>query len=1442
MNSAEAYIPTDRRAALLTQQELPTTDWGAVLFVDISGFTPLTGALQRAYGPRRGAEELTRQLNRVYTALIDAVEAYNGSVIGFSGDAITCWFGENDDTQSSTPSSNHPAHTPILAAVSAALALQTAMAAVQAITLAGGSTIRLGVKAALAAGMVRRFIVGDPAIQLIDVLAGTTLDRMAAAEQLAQQGELVLDAATAALVQAELVVEAWRAQPAAEDSSDGFAVVSALRRASVRQRPPPLRPLPEKVVRSWVLPAIYERIQNQQGRFLAELRPAAALFVKFTGIDYDGDSAAPAKLNSYVNWMQRIINQHEGALIQLTTGDKGSYLYAAFGAPIAHDDDMVRATAVGLALRQPPPECPFISSIQIGISYGMMRVGAYGSEGRRTYGVLGNETIMAARLMTHAQPGQVVVSAVVAEAISDRYEVVALGSFQLKGKSEAQPLFAVLQPQLESHMSKKLYTTPLVGREAELALLTQVAAQVQAAQGQIVRIEGNAGLGKSHLVAAFTQLAQGMGFHVVVAGGQSTAQDTAYFVIRQLMQMLLGLEAIGEQRVEAQIATLTRQLTTANPSWSLRIPLLGDLLGLPLVDNATTAAFDARLRQEALVTLTVEIFQHYAQQQKRLLLLEDIHWLDEASQGIVLALARTVPNMPLLLLLVHRPSVREQETFLTQIAALPAQTHIALPELTALGTSELVGQRLQGTISGLAASLIQIQAQGNPFFTEELVDALLESDQLQQQGAVWTLAPALQERLRNAGCLLREQGEEVVNPAASLSAVDLGMPSTIQGIILARLDRLPEPVKLTVKVASVIGRVFSHDLLLQAHPVAALHETLDQEVATLLAREFARLEAPAPRPVYIFKHNITQEVVYQTLLSDQRNELHLGVATALERLQPESIEALALHYYNSNLEQPPIRDKALHYLEAAGIRTKHDYANETALSYFERALGLATKADWLKAKVEILHILGRRAEEEQTITQLAEVAEAKLGEVALLRGSYYEAVSDYEQAQQSLEQALIYHREHNDVRGEVKCMSQLGLIFVRQGDYEAAQHSYQRALALTQQSAQANKDQAPLLYGLSVVNRQLGNYPAAISHLQTALGFYRDADNRQGEAQILNALGTVAYLQRDYGQAETFYRQALTIQQMIGDRAGESGSLMSLGQTARTQGDYSKAATLIADAMTMFQAQNNRWWEKIGQIELGIIALLTGNLSLATGYFEQGVELSRAIGDTTGEAIALLNLGQTKRDQADYASAQAMLLQSKRIADQQGDKELTAQCWSDLALCSLYLGRFQETIERSQQALALFTALKIQAALTTELCTLAEAYLQLQQPAEAAIYINQAFQLLNELGGEGPDYPQRDYLVCYRIFKHLAQFEAAHLALAKADFLRQQKAQQISDQAMRTSFLENVAFNRQIQEAVAQQAHLVQNAVSFVTEDTGNTEGTGNTEQVISAVFPVVDA
>lgn len=1383
MNPAEAYIPIDRRQALANGATLPTESHGATLFVDISGFTPLTGALLQRYGPRRGAEELTRQLNRVYTALITEVERYCGSIIGFSGDAITCWFdGQRRDVGGATSR-----------AIGAALAIQQSMAQFHTIRLDGRTTISLAVKTAIAAGGVRRFTVGDPAIQLIDVLAGSTLDRMAAAEQMAAQNELVVDEVSLQPLFASVTIAEWRADP---QNGQRYALVTAI------EPPPSPQPWPDcptvtpAQAKPWVLPAIAARLQGQQERFLAELRPAAALFLKFTGLDFDHDEGAPQKLDRYIHWVQSIINRQEGALIQLTTGDKGSYLYAAFGAPIAHDDDIHRAAAAASILRTPPPTCLFIATTQIGITYGTMRVGAYGSKSCKTYGVLGNETIMAARLMTHATPGQIVVSELIAETIRDQYQITALGHFKLKGKVEPQPLFALLQPHTLANRSQKLYETPLVGREAELQQLVDAARQVERGDGCMVRIEGSAGLGKSHLVATFAHLAKGRQMRPIIAGGQSTAQGTAYFAIRALLGTLLGLSEATT--VESQIADLTAQLTQANPSWALRIPLLADLLALPIPNNVTTAAFDARLRQEALVTLTMEIIQHYAQQERLLLILEDIHWLDEASQGIVFALARSIPTFPLLLLLVHRPPLREQDSFLSEIATVAEQRFIALSELTGPAIVALVEQRLRGSITRLAASLIQIQAQGNPFFTEELVDALVESGQLQVQAGVWALVPTLIERLQSAGCLLRRKGEEMINPEASLSTVDLGIPSTIQGIILARLDRLPEPIKLTVKLASVIGRLFSHDLLLLAHPAAVVDTELDQEVATLLAREFARIEAPTPRRIYIFKHNITQEVVYQTLLSDQRHELHLGVATALERLQPESIEELALHYYNSNVELSPIREKALHYLEAAGLRAKHDYANETALNYFDRALGLEERAVWLQAKVEILHTLGRREAELAALDRLTSVTDADRGEVALLQGRYYEAMSDYDEAQKHLERALVHYKTATNMRGEVQSLNQLGVIQARQANYEVAKRIYSSALAIVSTEPTLQDEQAVLLYDLGIINRQQGRYPQAQHQLEEALSINQRMYQRQREGKTLTALGTVAYLQRDHNKAKQFYRAALDIAREIGERSGEAASLISLGQVARTLEDWGEVTQYILQGQTIFHMLGNQWWESRTLNELGVINLIIGDFVAATNFLQQSLTVSRQIGDSSNEAVALLNLGQVVREQGLLREAVDMHEQSMAIAQIQGDIDLEAQNWSDLAIVNLYLHQPEQAISYAQNSLKLLEKLGIEAALTTDLCTLAEASMQLNQQSHAETYTNQVFTLLEELNGEGADYPHRDYFTCYRILEQLGDHQRAHAALRKAYTILQKKAMRIGDPAMRSSFLENVTFNRQI--------------------------------------------
>ncbi len=578
------HIPMDRRQALAQGESLPDCTQGAALFADISGFTPLTEALVRELGPRRGADELTYQLNRVYDALIAEVHRYQGSVITFSGDAITCWLDGDDG----------------LRATACALAMQATMAQFAEVSTPSGLKLSLGMKAAIATGPVRRFIVGDPRIQQMDVLAGATLDHMAAGEHQAQQrGEIIITDKVAAHLGDRAHVAEWR-----EEAETGarFAVISGL---ATPVEPTPWPPLPasaltESQVRPFLLPPVYERLRSGEGRFLAELRPAVALFLRFGGLDYDQDAEAGRKLDAYLRWVQTILAHYEGYMFQLTLGDKGCYLYGAFGAPLVHDDDPMRAVAAALELRAPPPDMLAITGIQIGISRGRMRAGAYGGTQRQTYGVIGDEVNIAARLMGIAQPGQIVISQRIADAVAERYILDYVGPVALKGKREPLPVSLVLgrrQPSVYSALGNR-FTQPLIGRERELKQAAHLLDTVQAGEGRILRLEGVAGVGKSHLASEIARHAAEQGLRIIWGTCQSTSQGTAYYVWRHMARALFGLtdnrrkhtdhetqttddnDPLARQiaQVEAQIHETNPDVVTVQPETHtcVRSPIMAD--------------------------------------------------------------------------------------------------------------------------------------------------------------------------------------------------------------------------------------------------------------------------------------------------------------------------------------------------------------------------------------------------------------------------------------------------------------------------------------------------------------------------------------------------------------------------------------------------------------------------------------------------------------------------------------------------------------------------------------------------------------------------------------------------------------------------------------------------------------------------------------------------
>lgn len=896
MPASNAYIPFDRQQAIVAGTPLPTRTFGTALFADISGFTPLTEALTRTLGQARGAEELVRTLDRVYDELLGEVDRFGGSVISFSGDGVTCWFEGNDPHR----------------AVAAGFAMQSVMQQFRTVAVPQGGTVSFSVKVAVATGPMRRFLVGDPAIQLIDTLAGSTMVRLATAGSLTGKNEVMIDEPTFETLAGSAQVQEWRTR-----DSLRFVAISGLNTAV---QPTPVKPLDpnalsDEQIRPWLLEPVYNRLQSGQGDFLAELRYTLSVFISFSGIDYDQDEAAGDKLNAFICWVQQVLTRYEGALIDLTIGDKGSYLYAVFGAPIAHDDDVIRALGAALDLREIPNELNHIAPIKIGISQGQMRTGAYGSNQRHTYGVLGNEVNLAARLMELAPPWRILVTERVVNAGSARYQFTPMGAISIKGKQETVNVFQ-LQGRENAQVPKNT-TTSMVGRATERTLLSKkLDTFLVKKETQLVIIEGDAGIGKTRLLEDVRSEAQGRSITTISGTGNAIEKSTPYYAWRPVFLHIFKLDTLPDDRSVRSAHLLSLLEDMLPPSLQKLAPLINAVIPLDLPENELTRQMNGQVRADNTQLLLLYILQNLSGNGPIVLLLEDVQWFDSASWFLTRRVA--VEVAPILMVIATRPLSEPLPVEYRSLLAETFTTRLNLSPMPLVDIHALMAQRLGvQSVPDSIIRLISEKAEGNPFFAEELTYAMRESGLIQITGNQVQLAPNL-----------------------DLNALTL--PESIQDLVTSRIDRLSPSQQLTIKVASVIGRIFIYRILYDSYPINQDRTTLREQLEKLGHLNLTTLETLEPEIIYAFKHFITQEVSYSLMLFSQRRELHRTVAEWYEKYQADDLSAYyaLLAYHWSNAEQP---EKAIEYLEKAGEQALHNFANTEAVTFFERALALSNE-------------------------------------------------------------------------------------------------------------------------------------------------------------------------------------------------------------------------------------------------------------------------------------------------------------------------------------------------------------------------------------------------------------------------------------------------------------------------------------------------------------------
>ena len=1172
--SLSTYLSQDRLQAIANNTSLPERANGLVLFADISGFTALAENLTRSHGKRLGTESLSIQLELVYTALIAQVVAMGGSVVGFAGDAITCWWEDGSDSA--------------LRAATAALGMQAAMQGFP----------KLNLKAGLASGPVRRFVVGDPDIQQLDLLTGETVTRASTAEHLAKAGQVQIDKTTLNALGERVRVSKLQNNPELEGK---FANITGLNVSPPTMEVPPVPRVDDALLSGWLHPAVAE---NTNELLRTDLRPCTALFVKFTGIDFESDEAGE-QLQAFVVTAQRSAKRHGGILLDIVMGDKGSYAYLNFGALSVHEDDPLRAVKTAMELRNKTG-----LQLQMGITQGLMRVGAYGGETRKVFGALGDDVNLAARLMTIAKEDEILLSSHVYKSVIDHFTFEARPALMIKGKSEPIPLYQLMEECQKQavRLQEPNYSLPMVGRQAELRHIEQRLDLAAEGKSQVIGIVAEAGLGKSRLVAEVIRSARRKGFVGFGGACQSDGIHTPYLAWKSIWQAFFKIDPEMSERKLMHL--LQGDLKDKAPSRLEAMPLLNVMLDLNIPENDFTKNLEPKIRQSALHALLEDCLKAQANDEPTLIVIEDLHWIDALSHDLLEQLAKALANHAVCFVLAYR--LPQMERFQNpRIEALDQFTRIDLSELTQAEAERAIRAKLtqlypasgEALPAGLVETLMA-RAQGNPFYLEELLN------------------------------YLRDRG---IDP----SEIDrIELPDSLHTLILSRIDQLSDQEQTTLRVASIVGRLFRAKWLTGYYPELGAFPTVKASLDVLAALDITPLNSSVQSPqgepelAYLFKHIVTHEVTYESMPFATRARLHERLAVYLEHTYPDTLplETITFHYGRSQN-----KEKQVEYLRKAGDASQINYANAAALEYYGALLPLL-KDDKEKIQIYLKH-----------------------GDVLELMGKFDDAESDYRAALKTA---------RDDLTLKANTQYALGKLNRLRGDYEPALEWLEQAReACTKLEDTAGLAQVLIETGMMLWRK--GDYAQAREQLNQGLVLAREVNDKLNTALALDALGSVAYDQGSYAAARASYEESLVLRREMGDKAGIADSLTNLGNVVNNQGNYAAARTLHEASLALQREMGDKFGIALVLSNLGLVTLAQGDYAAARAQHEESLALRREMGDKWGIAISLGILGNVVLALGDYPAARALYEESLALCKGRNEKSLMAFVLLGLGMVNL---------------------------------------------------------------------------------------------------------------------------------------------------------------------------